>query len=100
MPEAERKFDAWKRKARLHGSSPSSVNSSTVTDLIFCQFYAFHGSPLANWHSILRTGLKSGHVPGVYMADAVSCMTKDQHLILYLGYLLKKLHGIWSASKP
>jgi hypothetical protein len=26
-------------------------------------------SPIPNWHSILRTGLRSGHVPGIFMAQ-------------------------------
>lgn len=35
-------------------------------------FHAFHGSPISNWHSIVRTGLRGGHVPGIYMAQAAA----------------------------
>jgi hypothetical protein len=35
-------------------------------------FHAFHGSPVSNWHSIVRTGLRGGHVPGIYMAQAAA----------------------------
>jgi len=35
-------------------------------------FHAFHGSPISNWHSIVRTGLRGGHVPGIYMAQSAA----------------------------
>eukprot|EP00026_Physarum_polycephalum_P002388 Phypoly_transcript_02394.p1 GENE.Phypoly_transcript_02394~~Phypoly_transcript_02394.p1 ORF type:complete len:924 (+),score=160.91 Phypoly_transcript_02394:68-2773(+) len=35
-------------------------------------YHAFHGSPISNWHSILRTGLRGGHVPGIYMAQSAA----------------------------
>eukprot|EP01006_Ploeotia_vitrea_P019315 TRINITY_DN51495_c0_g1_i1.p1 TRINITY_DN51495_c0_g1~~TRINITY_DN51495_c0_g1_i1.p1 ORF type:complete len:595 (+),score=64.37 TRINITY_DN51495_c0_g1_i1:41-1786(+) len=53
-PESEEAFQRLKRECK--GS-----------------FYAFHGSPLGNWHSILRDGLKpknytTAYGPGIYMA--------------------------------
>eukprot|EP01128_Nolandella_sp_AFSM9_P012155 TRINITY_DN9006_c0_g1_i1.p1 TRINITY_DN9006_c0_g1~~TRINITY_DN9006_c0_g1_i1.p1 ORF type:complete len:621 (-),score=141.58 TRINITY_DN9006_c0_g1_i1:352-2187(-) len=58
-PEKEMKFQVLKEK---HGS-----------------FFAWHGSPIANWHAILRTGLKNmsgtkgqahgqAYGPGIYLA--------------------------------
>ncbi|CAI2358301.1 Hypothetical protein MVR_LOCUS6 [uncultured virus] len=55
FPENEQLFANWKHKAR-------SVISGTGS------YMAFHGSPISNWHSIIRTGLLGGYVPGIYHA--------------------------------
>jgi len=55
FPEHERKFQEWVTRSRREKGGNGVFN-------------AFHGSPVGNWHSILRTGLRSGHVPGIYMA--------------------------------
>lgn len=55
FPENEQLFVNWKHKAR-------SVVSGTGS------YMAFHGSPISNWHSIIRTGLLGGYVPGIYHA--------------------------------
>lgn len=65
-PEAEARFQQLKRQTEMKKPQGS--------------FYAFHGSPTGNWHSILRVGLKNmsntqyqkhgaAYGSGVYMAD-------------------------------
>ena len=61
LPEHEWAFREYcKKAASLPGTSRRG------------SFNAFHGSELSNWHSILHTGLRSGFVKGVYMAENVS----------------------------
>eukprot|EP01102_Stenamoeba_stenopodia_P006169 TRINITY_DN1698_c0_g2_i1.p1 TRINITY_DN1698_c0_g2~~TRINITY_DN1698_c0_g2_i1.p1 ORF type:complete len:979 (-),score=356.91 TRINITY_DN1698_c0_g2_i1:1765-4701(-) len=95
-PEHEEKFLEWKRmaqiNARVKGQRPNEyndqynggrrrvnvhwynnqLNQDDGTENSKGRngsFVAFHGSPISNWHSIIRTGLRSGHVPGIYMAQ-------------------------------
>ena len=49
QPEKEVQFREWQRRSRGYGAGNGS-------------FVAFHGSSIANWHSILRTGLRGGSV--------------------------------------
>jgi len=66
FPEHERKFQDWKGRARnLSKNSKSKKNSPNSSG----SYYAFHGSPITNFHSIIRTGLRGGFVPGIYHAQ-------------------------------
>ena len=71
-------------------------------------FNAFHGSELSNWHSILHTGLRSGFVNGVYMAENVGMLyiyLSASHLMpityiiaflyqpTYIGHVFTQLYG-------
>jgi len=58
FPEHERKFQDWKSRARKTGKKNSTGS-----------YFAFHGSPVVNFHSIIRTGLRGGFVPGIYHAQ-------------------------------
>ena len=35
-------------------------------------YFAWHGSPIGNWHSIVRSGLRGGHVAGLFSAHQSS----------------------------
>ncbi len=100
FPEHEKKFLQWKEKARRETKKKGS-------------YHAFHGSPITNWHSIIRTGsnslthslaiplylviiswdiqsfpllyysgigLRSGFVPGIYMAQQASYSHAYMHV--------------------
>jgi len=51
-------------------------------------FFAFHGSPFANWHSILRSGLKnlSGTTKQVHGAVSGNGIYMAPNLTLSMGY--------------
>eukprot|EP00027_Filamoeba_sp_ATCC50430_P008536 CAMPEP_0168541892 /NCGR_PEP_ID=MMETSP0413-20121227/1057_1 /TAXON_ID=136452 /ORGANISM="Filamoeba nolandi, Strain NC-AS-23-1" /LENGTH=414 /DNA_ID=CAMNT_0008571733 /DNA_START=136 /DNA_END=1380 /DNA_ORIENTATION=- len=53
--------------------------------------FFFHGSPLQNWHSIMRNGLRNKmcHVPGIYMAPDSS---------ISVGYMRIGSGSGWSKS--
>jgi len=57
FPEHEKKFHQWQERARRETKNKKG------------SYFAFHGSSITNWHSIIRTGLRSGFVPGIYMAQ-------------------------------
>jgi len=59
FPEHEQKFLQYKQQARNHHKGKGT-------------YYAWHGSPMSNWHSIIRTGLRGGFVPGIYHAQNVA----------------------------
>eukprot|EP00455_Lapot_gusevi_P000117 TRINITY_DN1004_c0_g1_i12.p1 TRINITY_DN1004_c0_g1~~TRINITY_DN1004_c0_g1_i12.p1 ORF type:complete len:207 (+),score=71.90 TRINITY_DN1004_c0_g1_i12:154-774(+) len=80
FPEHERKFRDWLAQAR--GRSRVNRRGS---------YFAFHGSPVSNWHSIIRTGLRSGYVPGIYHA-----MTADTS-VGYMGIGYGECQG-WPNS--
>jgi ubiquitin-conjugating enzyme E2 Q len=64
QPEREATFREWQSKSRAEGGGAGDGS-----------FVAFHGSSIANWHSILRTGLRGGPGAvgtGVYMADQLA----------------------------
>eukprot|EP01112_Ceratiomyxa_fruticulosa_P011464 TRINITY_DN3109_c0_g1_i1.p1 TRINITY_DN3109_c0_g1~~TRINITY_DN3109_c0_g1_i1.p1 ORF type:complete len:918 (-),score=250.47 TRINITY_DN3109_c0_g1_i1:134-2887(-) len=98
-PEHERRFQQWKNTAkRENPNGEKSPNPYAYNAGLFPfggfgyngynappppppkkdrkdatgSFYAFHGSPITNWHSIVRSGLRGGHVPGIYMAQAAA----------------------------
>lgn len=81
QPEKECQFQEWRRQSRNHGNKKGS-------------FIAFHGSSIANWHSILRTGLRGGPGAvgtGVYMADQL------KYSIPYMD-LTGKVNRSWKNS--
>jgi len=64
-------------------------------------FYAFHGSPLANWHSILRAGLKnqSGTTKQLHGAISGSGVYLAAQSVLSISYCYS--HGVakfWDKS--
>jgi len=86
FPEHEAQFYKWKENARqwalshpndghinnqhpaYFGIVPGLANQSKRLVNNTGSYFAFHGSSITNWHSIVRTGLRSGFVPGIYHA--------------------------------
>jgi ubiquitin-conjugating enzyme E2 Q len=58
--------------------------------------YMFHGSPLHNWHSILRTGLQVRGLPGLGASGAAIWMANE--MTTSVGYSLKARSTVWDAS--
>jgi len=57
--------------------------------------YFFHGSPIGNWHSILRLGMKTTGQPGVGASGAAVWMAPDFQTSV--GYM-RGVGGGWSKS--
>jgi len=60
-------------------------------------FKAFHGSPIGNWHSIIRTGLRSGFVRGIYMAQYAA--TSHGYMQVGTTEVLGWLNSSWGSTK-
>lgn len=74
FPELEQKFQSWKEQARQMGKGIVRIpgqgsKAATKKGRQSGSYNAWHGSPINNFHSILRTGLRGGHVPGIYHAQ-------------------------------
>lgn len=77
-PEHERRFQEWCDKARAQGTGT---------------YRGFHGSPMANWHSVLRAGLRCSPQgalgPGVYAHETA---------VYSQGYMGTAPVGVWRNS--
>ncbi len=82
FPEHEKKFLQWKERARSETKKKGS-------------YHAFHGSPITNWHSIIRTGTNS-------LTLVIPILLSGYHLlgysILYLVILFCYRTSKWICS--
>ncbi len=90
FPEHEKKFLQWKDQARRETKKKGS-------------YHAFHGSPITNWHSIIRTGTNSlAHslaIP-IYLSDSHFLGYWILYLVILFCYRTSKWIRSWYLYGP
>jgi hypothetical protein len=89
FPEHEKKFVEWKEKAAI-------LKAKRGLDDVNGSYWSFHGSPVENWHSIIRTGLRSGFVRGIYHAQ--QAMVSLGYMQVGVGQASGWKNGSWKHS--
>eukprot|EP00667_Euglena_gracilis_P004111 EG_transcript_4124 len=94
-PEHERAYQGWCAQARQHLHHPTGT------------YFGFHGSPISNWHSVLRAGLRcspNGMLgPGVYAHETAHYSQAYMGQPIQTGpngrgYFQLPVGGVWRNS--